>query len=102
MDGLSVSIHPTAHDGDIGAHAAAWRVARRTDSPHYRYFKPQRVYFEACAAGKLLLMEPSAEQLERQDIAARVIAKTGDIPHDTQRYWFVAMNVIAECMCELA
>lgn len=47
-------------------------------------------------------MEPSAEQLERQDIAARVIAKTGDIPHNTQRYRFVAMNVIAECMCELA
>ena len=47
-------------------------------------------------------MEPSSALLERQDIAARVIAKTGDIPHDTQRYRFVAMNVIAECMCELA
>ena len=72
------------------------------ESPHYRYFKPQGVYFEACAAGKLLLVEPSSALLERQDIAARVIAKTGDIPHDTQRYRFVAMNVIAECMCELA
>lgn len=72
------------------------------ESPHYRYFKPQGVYFEACAAGKLLLVEPSSALLERQDIAARVIAKTGDIPRDTQRYRFVAMNVIAECMCELA
>ena len=70
------------------------------DSPHYRYFKPQGVYFEACAAGKLLLVEPSAEILERPDIASRVIAKTGNIPHSTQRYRFVAMNIIAECMCD--
>ena len=70
------------------------------DSPHYRYFKPQGVYFEACAAGKLLLVEPSAEVVEHPDIASRVIAKTGHIPHSTQRYRFVAMNVIAECMCD--
>ena len=70
------------------------------DSPHYRYFKPQGVYFEACAAGKLLLVEPSAEVLEHPDIASRVIAKTGHIPHSTQRYRFVAMNVIAEWMCD--
>ena len=66
------------------------------DSPHYRYFKPQGVYFEACAAGKLLLVEPSAEVLEHPDIASRVIAKTGHIPHSTQRYRFVAMNIIGE------
>lgn len=70
------------------------------DSPHYRYFKPQGIYFEACAAGKLLLVEPSAEILERPDIASRVIAKTGNIPHSTQRYRFVAMNIIAERMCD--
>ena len=70
------------------------------DSPHYRYFKPQGVYFEACAAGKLLLVEPSAEVLEHPDIASRVIAKTGHIPHSTQRYRFVAMNAIAERMCD--
>lgn len=72
------------------------------DSPHYRYYKPQGIYFEACAAGKLLLIEPSAEALERKDIASRVLAKTGDIPHATQRYRFVAMNMIAERMCELS
>ena len=66
------------------------------DSPHYRYFKPQGVYFEACAAGKLLLVEPSAEVVEHPDIASRVIAKTGNIPHCTQRYRFVAMNIIGE------
>lgn len=70
------------------------------DSPHYRYFKPQGVYFEACAAGKLLLVEPAAEVLERQDIASRVAAKIGNIPHTAPRYRFVAMNMIAEEMCD--
>ena len=69
------------------------------DSPHYRYFKPQGVYFEACAMGKLLLVEPSADALKRQDIVARVVAKIGDIPHETQRYRFIAMNMIAEHLC---
>ncbi len=69
------------------------------ESSHYRYFKPQGVYFEACAAGRLLLVEPHAEALERPEIALRVTAKTGNIPHTTGRYRFVAMNVIAEEMC---
>lgn len=71
----------------------------KPESSHYRYFKPQGVYFEACAAGRLLLVEPHAEALERPEVAQRVIAKTGNIPHNTQRYRFVAMNVIAEAMC---
>jgi len=66
------------------------------DSPHYRYFKPSGVYFEACAAGKLLLLQPDHELLNREDIAAKVIAKTGDIPHDSKRYRFVAMNALAD------
>lgn len=66
------------------------------DSPHYRYFKPQGVYFEACAAGRLLLVEPSQAFYERSDIAAKVIAKAGDIPHDTRRYRFLALNAMAE------
>ena len=69
------------------------------DSRHYRYYKPQGVYFEACAAGRLLLVEPHAEALEHPDIVQRVVAKTGNIPHTTQRYRFVAMNKIAEAMC---
>lgn len=68
----------------------------KPDSPHYRYFKPQGVYFEACAAGKLLLVEPKDEALERANIAERVKTKIGNIPHNTQRYRFVAMNMIAE------
>ena len=74
----------------------------KPDSNHYRYFKPKGVYFEACAAGRLLLVEPHAEALERPDIVQRVVAKTGNIPHTTQRYRFVAMNKIAEAMCREA
>ncbi len=50
------------------------------------HYKPQGVYFEACAAGKLLLVEPNAEAFEHQDIVARVTAKIGTIPHTTLRY----------------
>lgn len=71
----------------------------KPESSHYHYFKPQGVYFEACAAGRLLLVEPHAEALECPEVAQRVIAKTGNIPHTTQRYRFVAMNVIADVMC---
>ena len=59
-------------------------------------FKPQGVYFEACAAGKLLLIEPDKELLEREDIVALTEAKVGHIPHVSQRYRFVAMNMIAD------
>ena len=67
------------------------------DSPHYRYFKPSGVYFEACAAGKLLLIEPSNSLFDRPDIEAAVYAKTGipDLPHDAKRYRFVALNALA-------
>ena len=73
------------------------------DSPHYKYFKPQGVYFEACAAGKLLLIEPAAEMFERAETEAAVYAKTGihDLPHTAQRYRFLALNAMAEELCRL-
>ena len=71
----------------------------KPDNPHYRFFKPHGIYFETCAAGKLLLIEPKAEVLERTEIVERVTARIGNIPHDTQRYRFMAMNAIAEEMC---
>ena len=73
------------------------------DSPHYKYFKPQGVYFETCAAGKLLLIEPAAEMFERAETEAAVYAKTGihDLPHTTQRYRFLALNAMAEELCRL-
>lgn len=70
------------------------------DDPHYSYFKPQGVYFEACAAGKLLLIEPHRNLLDREDIAAKTEAKVGHIPHNSQRYRFVAMNILAEDICK--
>ncbi len=71
------------------------------DSPHYQYFKPQGVYFEACAAGRLLLIEPSAAMFDRAEIEAAVYAKTGihDLPHTAKRYRFVAMNAMAAELC---
>lgn len=71
------------------------------DSPNYKYFKPQGVYFEACAAGKLLLVQPDKEILEQPEIVTKVSTKVGNIPHDSQRYRFVAMNAIAEDLAEL-
>ena len=71
------------------------------DSPNYKYFKPQGVYFEACAAGKLLLVQPEKEILEQPEIATKVSTKVGNIPHNSQRYRFVAMNAIAEDLAEL-
>ena len=67
----------------------------KPDDPHYKYFKPQGVYFEACAAEKLLLVEPAQALLDRSDIAAQVTAKAGDIPHTSKRYRFLALNALA-------
>jgi len=69
------------------------------DSPHYRYFKPQGVYFEACAAGKLLLVEPAQEALERPSVVSKVQEKVGNIPRDSLRFRFVAMNALADEIC---
>ena len=70
------------------------------DSPHYKYYKPSGAYFEACAEGNLLLIEPDAALFERKDIEAKVYAKTGEIPHETKRYQFVAQNAIADLIAE--
>ena len=70
----------------------------KPEDPHYAFFKPSGVYFEACATGKLLLVEPHPDLFELPDVVAQVTAKTGDIPHDTLRYRFVALNVIASLL----
>lgn len=66
---------------------------------NYKYFKPKGVYFEACAAGKLLLLEPEKELYEQAEIEAEVVAKAGNIPHEALRYRFLALNAIAERIC---
>ena len=72
------------------------------DSPQYKYYKPQGLYFKACTAGNLLLVQPDKAVLERRDVLERVTAKVGDIPHDSKRYQFVAMNIVAEDIAELS
>lgn len=67
---------------------------KETD-PHYQYFKPQGVYFEACAEGRLLLIEPNEELFADKDIEKQIYAKTGALPHDTLRYHFLALNELA-------
>lgn len=66
------------------------------DSPHYRLYKPHGVYFEACAAERLLLIEPADELFERPEIEAQVYAKTGIIPHTSERYRFLALNALSK------
>lgn len=67
----------------------------KPDDPHYKFFKPSGVYFEACAAGNLLLVEPHPDLFELPEVVEQVTAKTGDIPHETLRYRFVALNTVA-------
>ena len=69
------------------------------DDPRYAYFKPQGVYFETCAAGKMLLLDFDDEQLDHSSIEAKVISKAGNIPHNSLRYRFLALNGIAEELC---
>lgn len=72
------------------------------DSPHYKYYKPSGVYFEACAKGKLLLIEPNEAAFEQKEIEDKVIAKAGDIPHTALRYRFLALNALAERIAGLS
>ena len=67
----------------------------KPDDPHYKFFKPSGAYFEACAAGNLLLVEPNPDLFELPEVVAQVTAKAGDIPHDSLRYRFLALNTIA-------
>ena len=68
----------------------------KEQDPHYKYYKPNGVYFETCATGRLLLVEPANEELEKPDVEAKVYAKAGEIAHESKRYRFLAMNAIAE------
>lgn len=62
--------------------------------PHERYYKPGGEYFNACADGNLLLIEPSEALLDAPEVEASVYRKAHDIPHSSQRYRFLALNAI--------
>ena len=80
-------------------------------SPQERFYKPGGTYFEACSKGRLLLMEPdesafvnpfvrkAVEATLRQKAEAKHYAYT-DIPVESQRYRFVALNEMGRMLVE--
>ena len=82
----------------------------KADDPHEKYYKPGGVYFEACAAGQLLLLEPDTETLTLPDIQARTEqtlhqkAEAGHrayrpLPIASDRYRMMATNEIVKQIC---
>lgn len=69
-------------------------------SPHERYFKPGGVYFDACAAGRLLLVEPYGEVLDDPIVAEAVHRKSPVAPRESMRYRFLALNKIGEMLAK--
>ena len=78
--------------------------------PHEKYYKPGGVYFEACAAGQLLLLEPTADTLTLQDIQRRTEKTLREkaearhwnyqpIPVTFDRYRMMAANEIVKVLC---
>ncbi|MBQ0015943.1 MAG: hypothetical protein KBT04_03040 [Bacteroidales bacterium] len=67
-------------------------------SSHERYYKPGGVYFDACAAGRLLLIEPYSEVLDDPVIVEAVHRKSPMAKRESMRYHFLALNKIGEIM----
>ena len=76
-------------------------------TPHEHYYKPGGVYFEACARGQLMLLEPTEQAFLDPAIHAAVEATLRrkaearhfdytSIPLTSQRYRFVALNEMAK------
>lgn len=75
-------------------------------APHECFYKPGGVYFEACAKGQLLLLEPTEQTFLKGNIQTAVeetlCSKATShhfsytpIPTTSQRYRFVALNEMA-------
>lgn len=69
------------------------------DSPHAKYYKPQGVYFEACASGNLLLVEPGLALFEDKDIATEIYHKDPTCSPASKRYHFLALNALIRRLC---
>ena len=67
-------------------------------SPHEHFFKPGGVYFDACAAGRLLLIEPYSEVLDDPLIAEAVHRKSPMATRGSLRYHFLALNEMGRVM----
>lgn len=64
-------------------------------SAHERYYKPGGVYFDACAAGRLLLLEPYPEVMDDAGLVASVERKAPGVPKGSLRYHFLGLNYVA-------
>ena len=75
-----------------------------------RFFKPGGLYFDTCASGHLLLLEPYPETYHQalvvahtesalQQKAARQNRPYSPIPHSSDRWRFMAGNEIAKLLC---
>ncbi len=84
----------------------------KAGNPAEKYYKPGGIYFEACAAGRLLLLEPTADTLTLPDIQRRTEqtlrekaeARHWDyqpIPVSSDRYHMMATNEIVKILCPL-
>ena len=82
----------------------------KAGDPHEKYYKPGGVYFEACAAGQLLLLEPTADTLTLPDIQRRTEQTLREkaearhwnyqpIPVSSDRYRMMAANEIVKVLC---
>ena len=85
----------------------------KAGSEHERYYKPGGVYFEACAAGRLLLLEateatmedPRVVALTDQALQQKAAAKHQDytpLPHNALRWRMMADNTIVRILAENA
>ena len=80
-------------------------------APQERFYKPGGTYFDACSRGKLLLMEPhenvfenpvikmATEETLKRKAEERHYSYTS-VPVDSQRYRFVALNMMERMMVE--
>ena len=82
----------------------------KAGDPHEKYYKPGGVYFKACAAGRLLLLEPTADTLTLPDIQTRTEQTLREkaearhwnyqpIPVTSDRYRMMAANEIVKVLC---
>ncbi len=82
----------------------------KAGDPAEKYYKSGGVYFEACAAGRLLLLEPTADTLTLPDIQRRTEQTLREkaearhwnyqpIPVTSDRYRMMAANEIVKVLC---
>ena len=82
----------------------------KAGDPHEKYYKPGGVYFEACAAGRLLLLEPTADTLTLPDIQTpteQTLREKAAARHwnyqpisvTSDRYRMMAANEIVKVLC---